>query len=386
VPSLVSITKCEKFHNYESVLASVKKLLDLTGGLETLVTPGDTVILKPNLVVAAKYETGIITNTLVMKALCRICQDYGARRIIIGEGSAIGQKTIKAFEESGLVAVAEEMGAELVDFKKSDRTPMPIPGGKVRHRMKVPKVLLEADVVINVPVMKNHDAFPATLGLKNMKGVIQESDKKRFHRYELGQQIVDMCKLVMPDLTIIDGTVGQEGMGPMLGTPANRGILISSRDTVAADTVAADVMGYDPSEIEYIRLAGEQGLGCNDLKKIRIEGLPLKQARSPFKRVIFDFNAYRAEGIYIQEAGACTGCRNTMVNLLTYLEDKEILKGYDIIFGQLAEPPEESERELVCIGACTRKYRDRGEWIPGCAPFHADIVDFFRNKKTKKQE
>ncbi len=205
--STVSIIRCKNIHNFRDIKSALRKSLDLIGGLEAIICPQDTVIIKPNLIKPAHYKTGITTNSLLVRALCEISREKGAKRVIIGEGSAVGYNTEKAFNETGMREIAKEMNVELIDFKKAELIPVFVVGGKILHRIKLPRILLEANVIINVPVMKTHDTFPATLGLKNMKGVIKEEDKKRFHRWGLSQCIVDLNKLVLADITVIDGTV-----------------------------------------------------------------------------------------------------------------------------------------------------------------------------------
>lgn len=380
----VSITRCQKIDEFNSINKAVSSSIDLMGGLESLVSRGDKVLIKPNLLSPYNYKTGAVTNPYVIKALCRLARDAGARKLVIAEGSNVGSKTKEAFIKSGISKIAEEENTELVDLKSAKTIYMGIPNGRIFRRIQIPEVIMQADVIINVPVMKTHDAFPATLGLKNMKGVIQEKDKKRFHKWGLAQSIVDLDKLVLPQLTVIDGTVAMEGMGPEHGTPVNFGVIISSFDTVAADTVAANVMGIDPGEIEYIQLAAEQGLGCTDISQIEVVGLSIDQVKRPFKRIQLDFEAYRKKGIQIYEAGACSGCRHVIQALLINLEKKSelgLLKDYTLIFGQTVKIPKEVKGKLLCFGLCTKKYRNQGEYIPGCPPHPLDLLDYLQKRK-----
>jgi len=323
----------------------------------------------------------------LVEAICRIGKEKGARRIIIGEGSAIGYDTEKAFDETGLRQIAKHVRAELFDFKRSEWIPVSVPRGIVFHRIKLPRILMEADVVVNVPVMKTHDVFPATLGLKNMKGVIRERDKKRFHKWGLAQAIADLNKVALPDLTIIDGTVGMEGLGPIHGVPANLGVLIASRDIVAADTVAATLMGIAPMGIDYLKLASEQHLGCGDVSLIEIVGENLNELIRPFKRAKLDIDKYKREGICIYEKGACSGCRHTLEAVIIDLGKQQrldILRGYHIVFGQSVGIPNKVEGKLVRIGTCAKRCEGKGSYIPGCPPHPIDIVSFFQQKKNKE--
>lgn len=377
----VSIVKCDKIHDYQSVKKAVKHSLRLIGGLDSLVSAGDRVLVKPNLIAPYHYRTGVTTNLFVIRALCALAKEAGARKISIADSSAVGHKTEEVFAVTGLKELSTKIGVDLIDFKKAKTVYMGIANGKIFKRIKIPEAFMEADVIINAPVMKTHDVFPATLGLKNMKGVLQEKDKKRFHKWGLAQSIVDLNKLVLPQLTVLDGTVCMEGMGPTHGTPVNLGIIISSFDTVAADSVAATVMGIAPSKIEYIRLAFEQGLGCADLSRIQVLGLGIEKVKRPFKQVKLDFEFCREKGIEIYEKGACSGCRNTVAAFIADLEknkdELELLKGYTLIFGQNIRLPDKYEGRLVNIGLCTRKFRGKDEYIPGCPPHPEELLAFF---------
>lgn len=377
----VSIVKCDKIHHYQSVKKAVKHSLQLIGGLDSLVSAGDRVLIKPNLIAPYHYRTGATTNLFVIRALCALAKEAGARKISIADSSAIGHKTEEVFAVTGLKELSTKIGVELIDFKKSKTVYMGIANGKIFKRIKIPEAFMEADVIINAPVMKTHDVFPATLGLKNMKGVLQEKDKKRFHKWGLAQSIVDLNKLVLPQLTVLDGTVCMEGMGPTHGTPVNLGIIISSFDTVAGDSVAATVMGIAPLKIEYVKLAFEQGLGCADLSRIQVLGLGIEKVKRPFKQVKLDFEFWREKGIEIYEKGACSGCRNTVAAFIADLEknkdELELLKGYTLIFGQNIKLPDKYEGRLVNIGLCTRKFRVKDEYIPGCPPHPEELLAFF---------
>jgi len=343
----------------------------------------DKIIVSITKCAARSYRSGAVTNPYVVEAICELVRDAGGRRIIIADGSAVGSRTDEAFLASGIRKVAEKTEAELVDLKKAETVPMSIPNGLTIKRIKIPRIVMETDIIINVPVMKTHDAFPATLGLKNMKGVLRENDKKRFHTWGLAQCIVDLNKLVLPSLTILDGTVGMEGLGPIWGDPVNLGLIISSFDTVAADTVAALIMGIEPEEIEYIKLASQQGLGCADLSQIEIRGRKIDEVRRPFKRVKLEEEEYAKKGIKIYERGACSGCRHAMDRLVTFLEEGGklyLLKPYTIMFGQTVTLPTTYKGKLIKFGSCTRKYRGKDDYIPGCPPHPQDTIAFFERK------
>lgn len=372
---VVSIVRCDAYHSADVILEHVRQACDLVGGLESLIMPGDTVLLKPNLVQPYPYETGTTTNPHLVEALVRLCREKGARRIVIADGSCVGADTWKAFENCGLVEVAERTGAELVDFAKSEFQYVVNPLAKKMKRIRIPKDFIESNVVIDLPVMKTHDSLEVSLGLKNMKGLLQTSDKKRFHKWGLAQSIVDLNHIARPDLTIIDGTVGMEGAGPTSGEPVNLGLLLTSKDVVAADTVALEAMGYTLDEVPYIRMAGEAGIGCANLAEIEIEGLAIDEVRHPFKRNSIDPDLLVEMGIEFVARDACSGCANALASFMGMLNRRdalETMRDTVFLYGQSVEKlPEERTRDkrVIRMGSCTRKLIDYGHYLPGCPPY-----------------
>ena len=380
----VSIVKCEKIEDIDDLKKSVLKSIELIGGFKSKISRGDSVLIKPNLAGAISYKTGGTTNPFLVEALIELLQEYGASKITIGEGSAVGIKTRDAFIESGWDKLAERKKVKLLDFKKDNFIPMSIPDGKILRYLYVSKSLLESDIVINVPVMKTHDTYPATLGIKNMKGVIRESDKKRFHLWGLSQCIVDLNKLLLPHITIEDGTIGMEGYGPMFGTPSNLGVVIVSFDTVAADTVAAEVMGVEKDSIECLRLAVEQGLGCGDLSEIEVLGCKIKDVQKKFSTASLEKSELKENNIRILEGGACSGCRITLEAFIYRLQKDKLLsniKDHTFILGQNVKIPENIKGRVIKFGVCT-KTMDVGylgqefSYIQGCPP-HPDITSLY---------
>lgn len=373
----VAISRCREYDNFDNVMAAVKKVLDMIGGLESIITAGDRVLIKPNLLSPKLYTTGATTNPYIVKALARLCREAGASEVIIGEGSAVGHSATEAFEVCGMKKVSEEERCKLVDFAKDTYTWVVNPGAEIFKRIRVPKTFLESNVIINVPVMKTHDALNVTLGLKNMKGIIHITDKKRFHKWGLAQSIVDLNKIALPELTVMDGTVGMEGNGPGDGDPVGLGLILCSTDTVACDRVAAEIMGFKLDEIDYIRMAGEQGLGCFDLSKIEVLGERIEDVARPFKRTTLNPEQLKKLGINLVSCDACSGCSMAVKNYLVRLEKKgtlESLRGCTIVYGQNAAIPEGAADKIILIGTCTRNLDCcSGVYIAGCPPHPHDI-------------
>ena len=385
---IVSITRCRQIDKPGSVKKALLEAIDLIGGLSPGSFKGDSVLIKPNILVGRPYKTGATTNPYVIGALIDILRDHGISKIVIGEGSIVGKDTSEAFKECGIDRLAASKKVGLVDLKKDDFVQMDIPGGKIIKSIKIPGTIIDSDLIINVPVMKTHDSFPATLGLKNIKGVIHENDKKRFHHRGLAQCITDLNKIVLPHLTIMDATVGMEGLGPIYGSPVDLGLILASFDTVAVDTVSAQVMGMDPDSIEYIKLAAEQGLGTGDTSRIKIAGNKISAVKKVFKRAEIELKRFREYGIRILEGGACSGCRHTLETYLIKLETKgQALPPGDITFLLGTGPDtghlDDMDGKIFKFGACTRSAGSVNDiYIPGCPP-HVETIREIAKKYFK---
>lgn len=386
--STVAITKCSQYNDFEKVKSAIKECTELIGGMESLITPGDTVMLKPNLLTDVDYKTGATTNPNVIFAVADICKEVGAKKVIIAEGAAIGNDTDKVYKALGIDELSKKHGCILVNLLKDEFQYHINPLAKNMKRIRLPKTFLESNVIINLPVMKTHDALAVTLGLKNMKGIVHNSDKKRFHKWNLAQSVVDLGHLALPELTIMDGTVALEGMGPVVGKPVGLGLILASTDTIALDRVCLEIMGIKLNEVDYIRMAGEQGLGNTDLSKITILGEKLDKVKRPFERLTFDPEEFEKHGIKVISNDACSGCNNAISSYLynCYLKGTlDRFKDSILIYGQNPNIPEDTNKKVICLGICTKNHLKEGNlYIPGCPPHPLHIDDFIAGDGLKK--
>lgn len=381
----VSVVKGRKNPGAGDIDDIVAHAIELLGGIETVVAAGDTVLIKPNVLLGSPSSTGATTNPFVVASMVKLAKTAKAKKVIVGESSAVGFDTEESFRATGMREIAEKAGAMVVDLKRDEAEPVFIPNAKVIRKVLLPKTVVESDVIINVPVMKTHDMLPVTLALKNMKGCLFDEDKKRLHRSGLSQGIVDINKLLKPDLALIDGIVGMEGNGPIFGDPVELDMVIASRDSVAADAVASYIMGFYPKDIEYIRLAAEQGLGEIDLRKLEILGELPEKIRRPFKKVKID--PAKIANCRIIESGACTGCRHAMETLVLDLEksgDLDLIKDHTVVLGQTARVPPTAKPPFIIFGLCVTKYKNLGVYVPGCPPRKDWVIEKVAREEGKK--
>lgn len=269
--------------------ATTKLAIENAGGMADLITKGCTVLIKPNICGSADAGGPIITDYRVVVEIVKELQELGAGKIIIGEGPIAGKAFVhKANGYSGIE------GVEFVEFNqlsKEDCYEVKAENSLTGVSFFIPKVYMDADVVIGVPKMKTHqenDAV-ASLCLKNMFGVPPGniyglSFKDGLHAKGLMQTIIDLNKIRKPDFQVIDGIIGGEGYGPLRNDPVKSNVILAGVDPVAIDTVGLTFMGFEPSEVPLIALATEQGLGISDMSKIKVVGAELDKIKMKFKR------------------------------------------------------------------------------------------------------
>ena len=309
------------------VEALVRQAVALAGGLDGVVDPGDTVVVKPNLVWDAPPDEGFSTDPRVTRTVVQLAREAGAATVLIAEGSACYRDghvargaTRQAFRVCGHDSdgnmVDDVTGAPLVDLNDAggldqhDPTlvrQVTLQNGLIRSSYWLPNVILDADVLIGVPTLKNHSHAGTTLALKNQFGIapsdIYHSSNSKMYKGalshsadDLGRHIVDLNLARPLDFVILDGLRGMTD-GPNGGTLADppMRLVLAGLDPVAVDTVGALVMGYDPSTIPYLDWAAGAGLGTDDVSQITVHGLQVSQVRRDFPAPYGSPQALRAE-------------------------------------------------------------------------------------------
>ena len=378
--STVSLVKT-KGNAEKDIDKAVREAIDLIGGLKDIVKPGFKVLIKPNLVAPAKERlSGAITRYEICKTIADMVKELGATPII-AESSAAGvdtEKTIVFGEYDKL----RDLGYEVVDLKKSKKKDIRMENGVIVKDLNTWEIVDEADVIVSVPVMKIHDQTDVTLGIKNLKGLINDKQKREFHTLGVFDGVVDIIQCLKPQLVVMDGTIGQEGLGPVFGEPVELGVIVASKDIVAGDAVGSAVMGYeDPKEVKITRIAYERGLGEADLDKIEIKGEKLEDVRRRFKRAC----EVEIEGVppftLIDHPTACTGCRTTIISAIMDMKNDNIqwlLEGKTIVIGKLPEeelPKDTKKEDLILMGVCTKHLEKYGTWVKGCPPNNIWVVN-----------
>lgn len=242
-----------------SIESSVRKAVELVGGMQGRVKKWDRIIIKVSLDEAKPSGSGLVTNVEVVRALVHLAKEAGARRITVADGS-LKTSTWKAFEAAGYNKMAREEGVILKDLDSDYIWRAWLPEGDGYKKYSVATTVLNCEVFINVPVIKIEDKESPSLSLKNLLGIMCDKwAKKRLPKGEkLDELIVDMNSIRQSDLVVIDGT-------------AYDGMIIAGNDPVSTDTVAIKNLKLDPGKINYLKLAESKGLGRSEMTEIEVK-------------------------------------------------------------------------------------------------------------------
>jgi uncharacterized protein (DUF362 family) len=251
--------------------ALVRSAVAALGGMGRFVAPGAKVLVKPNICVSSRsYEYAATTNPWVVGTLVRLCLEAGAASVSVFDFPFAGSAQ-DAYVKSGIQEQVEAAGGKMILPRPFQYLETSIPAGVDLKSTSVFDEVLNTDVLINVPIAKQHGSSRLTLAMKNLMGVIL--DRNTLH-INLGQRIADLATLVRPALNIIDAVRILTSGGPTGGDLAavqKLDTIIASTDIVAADSYAASLFGLQPEDLAYIRAGQELGLGRSDLQNLNIQ-------------------------------------------------------------------------------------------------------------------
>ena len=253
---------------YRLVAENLTELDAHTGFIQHL--RGKTVFLKPNLVTVYS-QMGLVerdypetTDPRVLDALVAFLKRH-TNQIIIAESSGRGVPTRGSFRVAGLDRLARHHQVELVALEEEMTERYYLPQAIVQKEIIIPKifepVLRGKAFLISVAKMKTNLYTEVTLGLKNAMGLLPYNLRQRHHHFALDEKLVDILRLIQPDLTVIDGLVGGEGNCPAPVDPVDSRVIISGTNCLETDRVAARMMGFEPDSIPLLQAAATAGFG-----------------------------------------------------------------------------------------------------------------------------
>src|SRR3989339_507870 len=275
----VSLVKCE---SYERVLVekAVRQAIDLIGGIQSFVKPGERILLKPNLLAAKEPGRAITTHPEVLRAVIRILKEVGVVPLIGDSPGGVIKGVERYWEITGMKKVAFEEDIELVNFEKSSAVEKSI-NHRLLSSIYLAKITQDVDGIINLPKLKTHVFSIYTGAIKNFYGCIPGLRKAEYHKpmppytYDFANLLIELYMLMKDKvrLNLMDGIIGMEGNGPSSkGIVRKFEIVAASCDAVALDTMLISMFGMNPLKIKTIKSAANAKAGESNKNNIKILG------------------------------------------------------------------------------------------------------------------
>jgi uncharacterized protein (DUF362 family)/NAD-dependent dihydropyrimidine dehydrogenase PreA subunit len=232
------------------------------------------VLIKPNVLRTSEAEEGIVTHPSVLRAVVEKVETLGPASLAVGDNPGLFNygDNEASFIRPGLMEASGGYYRNIgTDSIKVDFNPdfMPV--------VSVSRAVMEADVIISLPKFKTHGLTVVTGAIKNSYGILPGAQKAMLHKaagspQRFNEMLVDVFRLRVPDLFLVDAVVGMEGNGPASPELRNIGLILASDNAVALDAVMATMMGCDPARLRFLQRARELGLGDFDIKGIDVMG------------------------------------------------------------------------------------------------------------------
>ncbi|MGD9344688.1 MAG: DUF362 domain-containing protein [Candidatus Aminicenantes bacterium] len=284
----VYIVHCE---DYDLAEKKMVELIEKMGGIDKFVSPNESVVLKTNLLAAAKPEKAVTTHPAIVSSVARMAKDINALPIIAdspGSGYPYTGKMLeRTYRTTALDQVAEEVGVDL-NFDTSFQI-VSYPDGKYFKRFEIITPVHKADTVINLCKLKTHGFMHMTGAVKNIFGVIPGLTKPGYHaklqtKSHFANMLIDLCDYISPRLSIMDAVIGMEGNGPHSGETRAVGLIIASTSPLAIDVVAGEIMGLPKDKNPVLVEAEKRGLSPVTLEELELIGADPQDLRiSDFK-------------------------------------------------------------------------------------------------------
>jgi len=359
---------------YENPLESVREAVSLCNGFGGL-THNARVFVKPNIVFWNKVtpfpKWGVITTSRVVYDVVTLLKEFGVNDITIGEGGVLFDPKdhatpAHAFEYLGYNKLRERFGVNVVNvferpFEKTDL------GDGVELNFNVD--FLASDFVVNLPVLKTHAQTVVSLGIKNLKGLIDMNSRKKCHSADSSRDLHFMVSHLanrLPEcLTLIDGIFANERGPGFDGRMRRSDVLVASRDVFSADKVGAKILGYDASQVPYLRHASRGFSRAEDLSDVEIVGHALDRFQMNL-RYAFAYNEDNTLPLPFEKMGIkglsypkyddtiCTYCSALTGIILTSIAfawQGEPWDDVEILTGKLMKPTP-GKKHTILLGKC----------------------------------
>jgi len=270
-PADISVVKGQNY--FDNTVKAVEQL----GGMKRFVPKNSRVAILAN---PQRNNPGAYTKPEVLAAAIRMCKKAGAKEV-----TCISWLPMNNWENTGLKKAVDDEGAKLVIVNLRDESlfkPVTVPKGKSLKEARIMREFFNHDLLIDIPITKDHMGNKFTGTLKNLMGLNSPQNNRTFHKpnwktdlkdiRHLDQCIADLNTVITPALCIVDATEFIITNGPFgpgkLHKPQK---VVAGVDRVAVDAYCCTLWGLQGKDIFTINMAYEQGLGQIDLKKVKIK-------------------------------------------------------------------------------------------------------------------
>lgn len=360
-------------------LLSIARLRDMIPDRDTLIG------IKPNLLGQVLPDQGATTHPEVVAGLIEYLRENGFDQIVLLEGSWVGDLTEEAVRYCGYDKLCRRYNVPFWDMQKEPGVRKDCEG----LELNICRRALDIGFLINVPVLKGHCQTKITCALKNMKGLIPNSEKRRFHRMGLHEPVGHLSAGIHQDFILVDSICGDLAFEDG-GNPVQQDRLIAAADPVLCDSYGCGVIGIAPESVGYIKTAARLGIGSMDLSEASICEYQYQSGQQP---VLLPAGAGKkaASGGYrhmmelaekAEEVDSCSACYAYLIPALDMLRQDGLLDQLDtkVCIGQ----GHRNKKGKLGVGNCTRLF---DHTLAGCPPTENQMYEFLKKYiKTGKNE
>ena len=376
----VVIRKCPDYESPSRIRGIVAEGMDELGA-----RPYGRVLLKPNVVFAhRRYSRFSYTHPAVIEALLdELAAKTEVERIIIGERTAIYMPTRYNFAVAGYNRLRRKPKVKFCFFDEDALVDVPFKKGSYHKSLRLPRTFVEADYRLYAPKLKHHMTSKLTCAMKLNVGICDHKERLDGHDYHLEEKIADLYEVGNPNLVVVDAVViGQQC--ELVAKPLSLGVIMMGTSGVAVDSVAARLIGFDPNEIDHLRIARSRGWEPVNDDDIEIKSeVPLDELREKTKNLDRTFsNLLELDtplrihlGNYPGGNDICHGgCVNMLKGALATFEAYKPggikrARNNAIVIGEYEGDVDGQGHTILLVGNCTKikgKVSGKTRRIKGC--------------------
>jgi uncharacterized protein (DUF362 family)/Pyruvate/2-oxoacid:ferredoxin oxidoreductase delta subunit len=303
----VALARCSDYG--AGVRPALEKALAALGGIRNFVRPGQSALVKPNLLTDAEPERAKTTHPEIVRHLLRILKEAGAKPFVADSPASV-IKLDRVWDKTGFRALCAEEQVPLVNLEEGGSETVRTHGVS----FTVARRVLDADVVITVPKVKTHVLTTFTGAVKNLYGCVPGLQKTALHRQYFAPQtfallLAAIYEKVRPALAVADGVVAMHGDGPTSGDLVTLGLIAASADSVALDATLCRLVGIEPASVPHLQAVQQLGLGETRADRIPVVGDPIEPGALPRFRQPNTMAARLVPAWLVRFAGRLLWCR-----------------------------------------------------------------------------